>query len=155
MIGLQYWFDFCHISTWISYRCTYVPSLLNLPPTSHPSRLLQNPGLSSQSHTANSHWLTISRMVMYMKEMAVHSSVLAWRIPGTEEPGGLLSMVSHRVGHDWSDLAAAAAMYMFPCYCLYTSHTLSLFSPTLVHKFVPYVYVSTAALQTDSSVPFF
>ena len=43
------------------------------------------------------------------KEMATHSSVLAWRIPGTEEPGGLLSMGSHRVGHDWSDLAAAAA----------------------------------------------
>ena len=41
--------------------------------------------------------------------MATHSSVLAWRIPGTREPGGLLSMGSHRVGHDWSDLAAAAA----------------------------------------------
>ena len=42
--------------------------------------------------------------------MATHSSVLAWRIPGTEEPGGLLSVGSHRVGHDWSDLAAAAAV---------------------------------------------
>ena len=41
------------------------------------------------------------------KEMATHSSVLAWRIPGTGEPGGLPSMGSHRVGHDWSDLAAA------------------------------------------------
>ena len=41
--------------------------------------------------------------------MAPHSSVLAWRIPGTGEPGGLPSMGSHRVGHDWSDLAAAAA----------------------------------------------
>ena len=40
--------------------------------------------------------------------MATHSSVLAWRIPGTGEPCGLLSMGSHRVGHDWSDLAAAA-----------------------------------------------
>ena len=36
MIALQYWFDFCHTAAWISYRCTYVPSLLNLPPTSHP-----------------------------------------------------------------------------------------------------------------------
>ena len=44
------------------------------------------------------------------KEMATHSSVLAWRIPGMGEPGGLLSMGSHRVGHDWSDLAAAAAV---------------------------------------------
>ena len=43
------------------------------------------------------------------KEMATHSSVLAWRIPGTGEPGGLPSVGSHRVGHDWSDLAAAAA----------------------------------------------
>ena len=41
--------------------------------------------------------------------MATHSSVLAWRIPGTGEPGGLPSLGSHRVGHDWSDLAAAAA----------------------------------------------
>ena len=43
------------------------------------------------------------------KEMATHSSVLAWRIPGTGEPGGLPSIGSHRVGHDGSDLAAAAA----------------------------------------------
>ena len=43
------------------------------------------------------------------KEMATHSSVLACSIPGTGEPGGLPSMGSHRVGHDWSDLAAAAA----------------------------------------------
>ena len=41
--------------------------------------------------------------------MATHSSILAWRIPWTEEPGGLPSMGSHRVRHDWSDLAAAAA----------------------------------------------
>ena len=41
--------------------------------------------------------------------MATHSSILAWRIPGMEEPGGLPSMGSHRVGHDRSDLAAAAA----------------------------------------------
>ena len=43
------------------------------------------------------------------KEMATYSSVLALRIPGTGEPGGLPSMGSHRVGHDWSNLAAAAA----------------------------------------------
>ena len=39
------------------------------------------------------------------KEMGTHSSVLAWRIPGTGEPGGLSSLGSHRIGHDWSDLA--------------------------------------------------
>ena len=43
------------------------------------------------------------------KEMATHSRVLALRIPGTGEPGGLPSMGSHRVEHNWSDLAAAAA----------------------------------------------
>ena len=46
--------------------------------------------------------------------MATHSSVLAWRIPGTGEPGGPLSMGLHRVRHDWSDLAAAAATWIFP-----------------------------------------
>ena len=46
------------------------------------------------------------------KEMATHSSVLAWRIPGTGKLGGLPSLGSHRVGHDWSDLAAAAAEHL-------------------------------------------
>ena len=48
--------------------------------------------------------------------MATHSSVLAWRIPGTGEPGGLLSMGSHSVGHDWSDLAAA----VYVCACIFS-----------------------------------
>ena len=43
------------------------------------------------------------------KEMATHSSVPAWRIPGMGEPGGLPSMGSHRIRHYWSDLAAAEA----------------------------------------------
>ena len=46
------------------------------------------------------------------KEVATHSIVLAWRIPGMGEPGGLPSMGSHRVRHDWSDLAAAAAEWL-------------------------------------------
>ena len=45
--------------------------------------------------------------------METHSSVFAWRIPGTGEPGGLPSMGSHRVGHDWSDLAAAVYKNLF------------------------------------------
>ena len=44
------------------------------------------------------------------KEMTTHSNVLAWRIPGTEEPGGLPSMGKHRVRHNWCDLAAAEGM---------------------------------------------
>ena len=50
-------------------------------------------------------WIEFSRILE--KEMATHSSVLAWRIPGTGEPGRLPSMGSQRIGHDWSDLAAA------------------------------------------------
>ena len=52
-------------------------------------------------------WLNWSNYLE--KEMATHSSVLAWRIPGTGAPGGLPSIGSHRVRHNWSDLAAAAA----------------------------------------------
>ena len=54
------------------------------------------------------------------KEMATHSSVLAWRVPGTGEPGGLPSLGLHRVGHDWSDLAAAI---------LFTYHKETVFNP--------------------------
>ena len=49
--------------------------------------------------------------------MAAHSSVLAWRIPGTGKPGGLPSMGSHRVRYDWSDLAAAAAVAVWIWWC--------------------------------------
>ena len=63
----------------------------------------------AQSQTRLSDFTLTFHFHALEKEMATHSSVLAWRIPGTEEPGGLLSMGSHRVGHDWSDLAAAAA----------------------------------------------
>ena len=67
------------------------------------------------------------------KEMATRSSVLAWRIPGTGEPGGLLSMGSHRVGHDWSDLAAAA-----PCVfmCVYKCHWLKKIHNVKVENYV-------------------
>ena len=57
--------------------------------------------------------------------MATHSSVLAWRIPGMGEPGGLPSMGSHRVGHDLSDLAAAARPFLrltaIQCSCWHVS----------------------------------
>ena len=52
------------------------------------------------------------------KEMATHSSVLAWRIPGTRELGGLLSMGSHRVGHDWSDLAVSCQKLHLDANCI-------------------------------------
>jgi len=63
----------------------------------------------AKSQTWLSYFTLTSHFRALEKEMATHSSVLAWRIPGMGEPGGLPSMGSHRVGHDWSDLAAAAA----------------------------------------------
>jgi len=59
------------------------------------------------------------------KEMATHSSVLALRIPGTGKPGVLWSMGSHRVGHDWSDLAAAAAAATAACSFFWIYQTFS------------------------------
>ena len=60
-------------------------------------------------------WLSDFTFTFYFhaleKEMAIHSSVLAWSISGMGELGGLPSMGSHRVGHDWSDLAAAAGCF--------------------------------------------
>ena len=69
------------------------------------------------------------------KEMATHSSVLAWRIPGTGEPGGLPSMGLHRVGHDWFDLTAAA------------DFTILLVHTTLVREHI--LYVSALWNYTD------
>ena len=73
------------------------------------------------------HLLHVPAFIQPEKAMAPHSSVLAWRMPGTAEPGGLPSMGSHRVGQDWSDLAAAAAaafiqhsvFVVHPCHHIY------------------------------------
>ena len=96
----------------------YVPCILEKPRRQwHPTAVL----LPGKSHGWRSlvgcsswgRWLSDFTFTFHFyaleKEMAAHSSVLAWRIPGTAEPGGLPAMGSHRVGHDWSDLAAAAA----------------------------------------------
>ena len=60
--------------------------------------------LDNVSYHKNKIWIWV--WMILDPHMAAYSSVLAWRIPGTGEPGGLPSMVSYRVGHDWSDLAA-------------------------------------------------
>ena len=56
------------------------------------------------SHRVRHNWIALACIHALEKEMATHSSILAWRVPGTEEPGGLPSMGLHRVWHDWSDL---------------------------------------------------
>ena len=68
--------------------------------------------------------------------MATHSSTLAWKIPWTEEPGGLQSMGSWRVGHHWSNLAAAAACYIPVTYViLYIKCPVVIRSPSCVRPF--------------------
>jgi len=105
--------------------------------------------------------------------MATHSSVLAWRIPGMVEPGELPSMGSHRVGHNWSDLAAAAAVtvsafilfnlfsYDFRVRCerITSKHSIlwKCFNlKTLLHmwQFVPYILRKPLYLWLISCVPY-
>ena len=62
----------------------------------------------AEGRTRLSDFIFTFRFHALEKEMATHSSVFAWRIPGMWEPGGLPSMGSHRVGHAWSDLAAGS-----------------------------------------------
>ena len=108
---------------------TYPGTLLTLPF----KRLCWNPSRSSSFlstspavYGAARSWTQLSDFTFTLhfhaveKEMATHSSVLAWRVPGMGEPGGLLSMGSHRVGHDWSDLAAAESRIL--CVAPYNKH---------------------------------
>ena len=99
------------------------------------------------------------------KEMATHSSVLTWRIPGTGEPGGLPSMGSHRVGHDWSDLAVAVRQfinvwisYILAYYHLLYNYKLNIFIPNYLEKnfiilisimpLTPYLFNRSFFMQT-------
>ena len=61
------------------------------------------------SYRVGHDWSDLACMHALEKEMATHSSILPWGIPGTEAPGGLQSIGLHRVGHDWSDLACMHA----------------------------------------------
>ena len=80
-----------------------------------------------------------------LKEMATHSSVLAWRIPGTEEPGRRPSMGSQRVRHDWSNLAAAAELYIQMTFkLLYSVLTLKLSLSKCSVDYPPQTWSSSA-----------
>ena len=93
------------------WRRQWYPTPVLLPGKSHGQR-----SLGAAVHGVTESWTRLSDFTFTFhlhaleKETATHSSVLVWRIPGTGEPGGPPSMGSHRVGHDWSDLAAAAAV---------------------------------------------
>ena len=92
-------------------RRQWHPTPVLLPGKSHGWRSLGgcSPWGPEESNTSSLSLFTFHFHALE-KEMATHSSVLAWRVPGTGEPGGLPSMGSHRVGPDWSDLAAAAGL---------------------------------------------
>ena len=100
------------------------------------------------------------------KEMATHSSVLAWKIAGTGDPAGLLSMGSHRVGHDCSDLAAAvqssSVAQSYPTLCdsmncstpgLPVHHQLPEFTQTHVHRVGDAIQPSHPLLSPSPPAP--
>ena len=94
-------FSFFGSTTWHARRRQWHPALVLLPGKSHGRRSLVGAvhGVV-KSRTRLSDFPFTFHFHALEKEMATHSSVLAWRIPGTGEPGGLPSMGSHRVGHD-------------------------------------------------------
>ena len=88
------------------------------------------------------HWDVV--LVKSEKAMAPHSSTLTWRIPGMGEPGGLPSMGSHRVGHDWCDLAAAII-----CMIIYLTVTQLLPVPGTVLNSLHESHLSIAVLSCE------
>ena len=118
------WSSFLYSSSVYSWRKQWHPTPVLLHGKFHGQRSLvgcmQAMGVA-KSRTQLSDFTFTFHFHALEKEMATHSSVLAWRIPGTGEPGGLLFMGSHRVGHDWSDLAVAVCVFLLPldifCFC--------------------------------------
>ena len=106
LMSLQYFLGPGNVFGWNSWQ----PTPVFLPGKSHGRRSLVGCSPWGCTESGTTEWLHFHFSIHALeKEMATHSSVLAWRIPGMGEPGELPSMGSHRVRHDWSDLAAAAA----------------------------------------------
>ena len=117
-----------------SWRRKWHPTPVFLPRESRGQRSLVG-CCPRGSHRVGHNWSDLACMRALEKEMATHSSGLAWRILGTEEPGGLLSMGSHRVGHDWSDLAAAAGLIFYSATETFSISIIRLFSFFIIHVF--------------------
>ena len=98
-----------YIPSRLPWRRQWHPTPVLLPWKSHGWKSLV--GCSPWGRTWLSDFTFTFQFHALEKEMATHPSVLAWRISGMGEPGGLPSMGSHRVRHNWSDLAAAAAAF--------------------------------------------
>ena len=102
----------------------------------------EEPGRLQSMRSLSQTWLSDFTFTFHF--LATHSSVLAWRIPGTGEPGGRPSMESHRVGHDWSDLAAAAATSCFIYIVLCMGAT---------GYITKGLWIGPASLQLDQHIP--
>ena len=112
-VGLSFWETAKVLYTvvvTIWQRRHWWPTPVLLPGKSHGWRILVGCSPWGRWETGLSDFTFTFHFYALGKEMATHLSVLAWRIPGTGEPGRLPSMGSHRVRHDWCDLAAAAAL---------------------------------------------
>ena len=109
----QYWATSLSLFTFMHWRRKWQPTPVFLPGESQGRGSLVGCSPSGWWESDMTEWLPTFTFHFHAleKEMATHSSVLAWRIPGTGEPGGLPSMGLHRVGHDWSDLAVAVTVY--------------------------------------------
>ena len=107
-----------------------------IPWTEEPGGLQSTGALESET----TEWLHFHSLE---KEMATHSSVLAWRIPGTGEPGGLPSLGSHRVGHNWSDLAAAEYLIFWGNARLFSKTTTPFYNPTCIAQVSQFLHVFT------------
>ena len=107
--------------------------------------MLQSKGSLKVRHD----WTTSLSLFTFMeKEMATHSSVLAWKIPGTGEPHGLPSMGSHRVRHDWSNLAAAAVAIHERCIMCNFTYMVQFSHSVTSNSVTPW----TAALEASLSI---
>ena len=91
------------------WRRRWHPTPVLLPGKFHGWRSLVGCSPWGHEESDTTEWLQFNFHALE-KKMATRSSVLAWRIPGMREPGGLPSMGSHRVRHDWSDLAAGYSL---------------------------------------------
>ena len=123
------------------------------PWTAEPGRLQS---MGSRSWTQLSNFTFTFHFHALEKEMATHSSVLAWRIPGTGKPGGLPSMGSHRFGHDWSDLAAAAAaaLYGWAIACLFKHLLKDIWAISSFWQSVSLLYTFTCRLVCEQTFSF-
>ena len=111
-----------NISNVCLWRRPWHPTPVLLPGKSHGRRSLVGCSPWGPEESDTTEWLH-PHFHALEKDMATHSSVLAWRILGMGEPGGLPFMGSHRVRHNWSDLAAGSHICLYVFLFIFVSQT--------------------------------